>query len=132
MITLFAALLITLSSAGVAAPIAVSEGFDPFKNSFKPIMTPMSEEALEILEAYTIFRNTYPLHLTLADQTVIIPDDENIGQIQDSISTPNLTSATEGNYTIIQNNAVEKPVSIICIGTTTIDITPEKTVIYCK
>ena len=134
MITPLFMLLITLSSAGVAAPIVSEDLFDPFTNTVKEIMTPLSDEAREILAEYTEFRNTYPLHLSLNNSaTVIAPDDDtHIGQVQDGSLLLDLP-ATEGSITIIsQNNTVNKPVSIICTGTTIIDILPEKTVISCN
>ena len=134
MITPLFMLLITLSSAGVAAPIVSEDLFDPFANGFREIMTPMTQESLDILAEYTEFRNTYPLHLSLNNSaTVIVPDDDtHIGQVQDSSLLLDLP-APEGSITVIsQNSTVSKPVSITCTGTTIIDILPEKTVISCN
>ena len=134
MITPLFMLLITLSTAGATAPIILEDQFDPFANGFREIMTPMTQESLDILAEYTEFRNTYPWHLSLNNSaTVIAPDDDtHIGQVQDGSLLLDLP-ATEGSITIIsQDNTVSKPVSITCTGTTIIDILPEKTVILCN
>ena len=134
MITPLFMLLITLSTAGATAPIILEDQFDPFTNTVKEIMTPLSEEARNILAEYTEFRNTYPLHLSLNNTVAVIaPDDDtHIGQVQDGSLLLDLP-ATEGAITIIsQSNTVSKPVSITCTGTTIIDILPEKTVILCN
>ena len=129
MITPLFALLITLSSAGISVPLAIDGNFDAASNSFEPLKDPLSEEALQILEEYNVYRNTYPLRLTL--NTTVTPDDEKIEQIPDVVSAIPDLSASEG-YIITQNSTTEKPISITCTGTTTIDIKPEITIINCN
>ena len=66
MITPLLAVLLTVSGVGATTPIVLDAEFDPFANTVKDIMTPLSEESMQIIQEYTDFRNTYPLELALS------------------------------------------------------------------
>lgn len=128
--------IFTMSFFIIATPIVVNaQSYDPFIDTVKDVMTPLSDESKAIIEAYVEYRNLYPLDLEINNTATnkvpnpIIPTNHTtetpIIHIPDR--NPFLSWNTTGN-TIESNSG---PPTITCFGPIKIDVIINNVTLSC-
>ena len=125
--------LLTILLVSIASSTGLAVGFDPIENSFKEIMTPLTEESLQILDEYSAYRDRYPNafneQLYREGDLTIDSDDETIPDTIDIVFPVSDVVDTEAP---IISAPLADTVTFTCVGTAVITLNASNMAIICN
>ena len=124
---------ITILLLSIVSSTGLAVGFDPFENSFMEIMTPITEESLQILDEYSAYRDQYPNafneQLYREVDLTIDSDDEKIPDTIDIVFPVSDVVDTEQS---IISAPLADTITFTCVGTAIITMNASNMTILCK